>query len=99
MLLSLSLHSSTPLIPKVLKPTLSLIKSTTEPRSVTRADLFADVVDKTLLTGWMYAPSGLEGRPALIAISGAMQILCAELGLGIIRWLKVSDKLQFISIN
>lgn len=90
MLHSLSLHSSTPLIPTVLRPTIALINSTTQKASTQRAALTAELVDKTLVTGWMYAPSGIEGRPALIAISQAVEVLCEELGTGIIRWLKVN---------
>lgn len=81
---TLSLHASPPLT-HVLPAALSIVKHLDGHR---RADAYTDIVDKALVAGWAYAPSGAEGRAVLTDVAGTLETLCAELGTGIARWLK-----------
>lgn len=81
---SLSLHS-TPL-PHVLPITLTLVSHLEGKK---KADALSDIVDKALVSGWAYAPSGSEGREVLINVAATLETLCGVLGTGIARWLKV----------
>jgi hypothetical protein len=83
---TLELHANPPL-PHVLPATLRLIERTSDGES--KAKLFEEVVQKAIVSGWMYAPSGPEGRVVLINISREVEMLCGTLGIGIVRWLKV----------
>ncbi|TXT07512.1 hypothetical protein VHUM_03232 [Vanrija humicola] len=80
---SLSLHSEP--LPHVLPVTLDLVSHLDGKK---RADAYADIVDKALVSGWAYAPSGAEGRAVLISIAHTLETLCGVLGVGIARWLK-----------
>ncbi|WOO80090.1 uncharacterized protein LOC62_03G003601 [Vanrija pseudolonga] len=80
---SLSLHSAP--LPHVLPVTLSLVAHLD---SKARADALSDIVDKALVSGWAYAPSGAEGRAVLINVAATLETLCGVLGTGIARWLK-----------
>lgn len=84
---TLSLHANPPL-PHVLPLTLDLINRTTS--GSTRADRLAEIMEKGLVSGWTYAPPGLEGREVLINIAKMLETMCDVLQIGIIRWLKVS---------
>lgn len=84
---TMGLHASPPLV-GVLPVALKLIKRTTTGKEL--AEAFAEVVDKGIIQGWTYAPSGIEGRRVLISIAGDLELLCRELGVGMIRWIKVS---------
>lgn len=83
---TLQLHTNPPL-PQVLPTALRLIERTMEGKK--KADTLAEVVDKALLSGWIYAPSGTEGRPVLVHIAQELELMCDALGTGITRWLKV----------
>lgn len=83
---TLSLHPNPPL-PHVLPLALDLIDRTT--RGEQRADLLAEVMDKAILTGWLYAPSGPEGRAVLTQIARDLERMCEVIGWGILRWMKV----------
>ncbi|KAL1411796.1 hypothetical protein Q8F55_002763 [Vanrija albida] len=80
---SLSLHSAP--LPHVLPVTLALVAHLEGKK---QADAYADIVDKALVSGWAYAPSGAEGRAVLINIANTLETLCGVLGTGIARWLK-----------
>lgn len=90
---TLSLHANPPLR-HVLSLGLDLINRTTS--ASTRADRLAEIMEKGLVSGWIYAPPGLEGREVLINIAKMLEIMCDVLQTGIIRWLKVCPfKLSF----
>lgn len=84
---TLSLHANPPL-PHVLPLALKLISKTTE--GIKRAERLSEIMDKSLVRGWSYAPPGLEGRPVLINIAHQLDLMCEVMGTGIARWLKVS---------
>ena len=92
---TLSLHSSPPL-KGVLRVAVNLIKKSLQGKEL--AEAYTQVMEKGIINGWTYAPSGMEGRKVLITIAGDLELLCTELGDGIVRWLKVllitQDKLM-----
>jgi len=83
---TLSLHANPPL-PHVLPLALGLISKTTQ--GAKRADRLSEIMDKSVVRGWTYAPPGVEGRPVLINIAHQLDLMCGVLGTGIVRWLKV----------
>jgi hypothetical protein len=83
---TISLHPSPPL-EGVMDVAIRLIEMTTSGKE--RADVLADVVEKGIIQGWTYAPSGKEGRVVLIAIAKNLELLCAVFQEGIVRWIKV----------
>ncbi|ORY24077.1 hypothetical protein BCR39DRAFT_548038 [Naematelia encephala] len=94
---TLSLHPNPPL-PQALPAALSLIERTMSGQAM--ADRLAEIMDKAVLQGWMYAPSGNDGRAVLIHIAGMAETLCGVFGIGIARWLKtiipnLLDPLQY----
>jgi hypothetical protein len=84
---TLSLHSNPPL-PHVLPLALRLLSRTTHGEK--KAAILSEMVERAILQGWMYAPSGLEGRPVLTNIARDLENMCEAMGTGILRWLKVS---------
>jgi hypothetical protein len=83
---TLSLHANPPL-PHVLPLALNLISKTTQ--GVKRAERLSEIMDKSIVRGWTYAPPGIEGRPVLINIAHQLDLMCGVIGSGIVRWLKV----------
>jgi hypothetical protein len=81
------LHPSPPL-PHVLPAALRLIERTSE--GAKKAELLAEVMQKAIVSGWTYAPSGPEGRAVLVEIAKEVEKMCDVLGTGITRWLKAS---------
>ncbi|WVQ78801.1 hypothetical protein IAT38_000892 [Cryptococcus sp. DSM 104549] len=95
---TLSLHANPPL-KAVLPTTLKLIEQCVE-KGEKRARRYEDVMEKAFVQGWVYAPSGLEGRVVLVHISEELEVMCEVLGSGIVRWLKtiiphLLDPLQY----
>jgi hypothetical protein len=84
---TLSLLPNPPL-PHVLSLALDLVSMTTKGEK--RAARLSEIVDKSLVKGWTYAPPGIEGRPVLVNLAHQLELLCEILGTGIVRWLKVS---------
>jgi len=68
---------------------IKLIEMTTTGKA--RADSLGEVVEKGIIHGWTYAPSGKEGRAVLIAIARDLELLCTVFVQGIMRWIKVSQ--------
>jgi hypothetical protein len=89
---TLSLHANPPL-PHVLPLALSLISKTTE--GAKRAGRLSEIMDKSIVRGWTYAPPGLEGRPVLINVAHQLGLMCEVMGTGIVRWLKVGTTSPF----
>jgi hypothetical protein len=83
---TLSLHPNPPL-PHVLPLALDLVSMTTEGEK--QADRLSEIVDKSLVKGWTYAPPGIEGRPVLVNLAHQLELLSEVIGTGIVRWLKV----------
>lgn len=84
---TLSLHANPPL-KHVLPAALAIVHSLEGKK---KADAYSEIVDRALVAGWTYAPSGAEGRLVLIDIAANLETICKELGTGIARWLKVSS--------
>lgn len=84
---TLELNPSPPL-PHVLPATLRLIERTTD--GANKAEILAEVMQKAIVSGWTYAPSGPEGRGVLVEIAKEVEKMCDVLGTGIARWLKAS---------
>lgn len=55
-----------------------------------RMEKVEDVMEKGIIHGWTYSPSGEEGRLVGVKIARDLQAVIEYLGEGIIRWLKVS---------
>lgn len=85
---TLSLHANPPL-KHVLPVTLKLVERCT--KGAERADRYAEIMDKAVVQGWTYAPSGIEGRVVLVNIAEMVETLCSVLGTGMARWLKVCN--------
>ncbi|WWD16438.1 hypothetical protein CI109_100864 [Kwoniella shandongensis] len=83
---TLSLHSNPPL-KRILEITLKLVKRCTD-EGEKRTKRYEEIVDKALVQGWIYAPSGVEGRVVLVHIAEQTELICEVLGTGIVRWLK-----------
>jgi len=84
---TISLHPYPPL-EGVMDVAIRFIVSTTEDR--VRAEVLGEVVEKGIIQGWTYAPSGKEGRAVLVAIAKDLEKLCGVFEEGIVRWMKVS---------
>ena len=84
---TLSIHANPPL-EGAFEATLQLVNRTTKGKE--RADRIAEIMDKAILQGWMYAVSGKEGRQVLIEVARQLELMCKEIKAGIVRWLKVS---------
>ena len=94
---TLLLHSSPPL-KGVLATAVRLVELTKTGKD--KAEAFTEIMEKGIIHGWTYAPSGLPGRPVLISIAEDLILLCSTLGAGIVRWLKsiipnLLDPLQY----
>jgi hypothetical protein len=85
---TLSLHANPPL-PHVLPLALDLISKTTQ--GAKRAERLSEIMDKSIVRGWTYAPPGIEGRPVMINIAHQLDLMCGVMGTGIVRWLKVRN--------
>jgi len=83
---TMSLHPSPPLT-GVLSVAIRLIDMTTTGQA--RAEALADLMEKGIVHGWTYAPSGKEGRAVMILIARDLETMCGVLGEGIVRWMKV----------
>lgn len=94
---TLSLHAPNARNTRILGIALALIEKTCEAKH--RSDRLGDIVQKAIVDGWQYAPSGAEGRVVLIQISEQLEMLCNDqaLGEGIVRWLKVCLSPQGLS--
>jgi hypothetical protein len=84
---TLELHPSPPL-PHVMPATLRLIERNSG--GAKKAEILAEVMQKAIVSGWTYAPSGQEGRAVLVEIAKEVEQMCDVLGTGIARWLKAS---------
>ncbi len=91
---SISLHPSPPspsLLPIALPLLLThLLPKITSPTSSERAEIIAEAVEKGLINGWNYAPTGKAGEEGLRAVAEGVEVICQEVGMGVVRWLKVS---------
>lgn len=90
---SISLHPSPPdpiLLPTALDLLLNLLHSTTPSGSLERANAIAEAVQKGIINGWIFIPSGPQGIAGLTAVGDAVEMVCEEVGVGVVRWLKVS---------
>ena len=54
------------------------------------ADEIALSVEHGIKDGWQYAPSGLDGMEIMIEIGMAVELICEEIEVGVVRWLNVS---------
>lgn len=94
---TLSLHPNPPVY-KVLPITLHLIEYTNPPGRE-RTELYGNIMEKHFVQGWVYAPSGIEGKVVSIGLAEELIIMCDLLGPAIVRWLKViRSLLLFLSI-
>ena len=48
-----------------------------------------EAVEKGIINGWAYAKSGQEGVEALVGVAKAVGMVCREVDLGVIRWMRV----------
>lgn len=83
---TLSLHPNPPL-PHVLPLALSLTSQSTQ--GARRTERLSEIMDKSIVRGWTYAPPGIEGRPVLVNIAHQLDLMCDVMGTGVVRWLKV----------
>ncbi|WVF65858.1 hypothetical protein IAT40_000595 [Kwoniella sp. CBS 6097] len=83
---TLSLNSNPPLT-GVLDITLDLVNKCRE-EGEKRTKVLEEIMEKAIVQGWVYAPSGLEGREVLVNIAKMMERMCQVMGTGITRWLK-----------
>ncbi|OXG45980.1 hypothetical protein J010_05704 [Cryptococcus neoformans] len=83
---TLSLHPNPPVY-KVLPITLHLIEYTNPPGRE-RTELYGNIMEKHFVQGWVYAPSGIEGKVVSIGLAEELIIMCDLLGPAIVRWLK-----------
>ncbi|WWC68541.1 uncharacterized protein I206_102470 [Kwoniella pini CBS 10737] len=84
---TISLQSNPPL-KGILEITIKLIQKCNENYSKEMIDFYSEIIEKGIIQGWIYAPSGLEGRSILIHINEMLLVFCDLMGTGIIRWLK-----------
>ncbi|WVQ74708.1 hypothetical protein IAR50_004312 [Cryptococcus sp. DSM 104548] len=84
---SLALHPHPPL-PSILPITLRVLHHTTDSGSEERGKWIAEIMEKRFVDGWMYAKDGKEGRETLVNLAEELEVMCKELGTGIVRWLK-----------
>ncbi|WVR03749.1 hypothetical protein IAU60_000744 [Kwoniella sp. DSM 27419] len=83
---TLSLHSNPP--PEgVLDITLRFVTRCI-PEGEKRTAVYVDIMEKAVVQGWLYAPSGVEGRPVLIHVAQMLERMCDAMGTGVTRWLK-----------
>ncbi|GHJ84554.1 hypothetical protein NliqN6_0956 [Naganishia liquefaciens] len=47
-----------------------------------------EAVEKGVINGWAYAKSGQEGVEALVSVARAVEMVCREVDLGVIRWMR-----------
>jgi hypothetical protein len=90
---SISLHP-TPPEPGILVPSLEelfrLLGILHPEDSGEKAKHVEQAVERGLVNGWAYAKSGEEGAEALVGVAKGVEILCREIGVGVVRWLRVS---------
>lgn len=94
---TLSLHPNPPVY-KVLPITLHLIEHTNLPDQK-RTELYGEIMEKHFVQGWVYAPSGIEGKVVSVGLAKELIIMCDLLGPGIVRWLKVIRFLLLFSFH
>ena len=83
---TMSIHANPPVY-NALSTAMRVVNLVTNGK--TTAERYAEVMEKGIIQGWIYAPSGKEGRPVLINIAKQVESMCQVLGPGIVRWLKV----------
>lgn len=78
---------------KTMRVTLELVYRMTEAqgRGRERGELVQEIMDKGIIQGWIYAPSGKEGRQAGIKIARDLEVFTGFVKEGVLRWLKVSS--------
>lgn len=94
---SISLHPSPPsppLLTVALPVLFRLLRLTLPMESATRAVAIAKAVDNGMINGWLYAPHGIQGKTGILEVAKAVEILCGEVGCGVLRWFKVSGTLM-----
>lgn len=95
---TLSLHSNPPLT-GVLEITLRLVTRVTEKGSEERSKVYTEIMERAIVQGWTYAPSGIEERAVLVDIARNVKVMCDVLGTGIARWLKVCPSSSIVHEN
>lgn len=51
-------------------------------------------MENGIVGGWQYAPSGMDGLEMLLEVGAAVEFMVEKLGVGIVRWLKVSAEMR-----
>jgi hypothetical protein len=90
---SISLHPTPPNPPVLvhgLTTLFRLLSLIRDPTSEDYANEVALAVDQGIKDGWQYAPSGMDGIEMMVEIGMGVELVCKEIGLGIVRWLNVS---------
>ncbi|OCF75075.1 hypothetical protein I204_03924 [Kwoniella mangroviensis CBS 8886] len=80
--------SSNPPLKGLLQITLKVIQKCTETQSQKRTEHYSEIVEKGIIQGWTYAPSGIEGREVLMNFNEMLEGMMEVMGTGIVRWLK-----------
>lgn len=91
---SISLHPSPPNPPILVHSLVTLFKLLPlihDPSTVDYANEIALAVEHGIKDGWQYAPSGIDGMEIIVEIGMAVELICREVDIGVIRWLNVSD--------
>jgi hypothetical protein len=93
---SISLHT-TPPEPLLLEPSFSQLFQllhTLYPEGQGKEEEVAknveQAVERGIINGWAYSQSGRDGVESSIGVARAVELVCRESGLGVIRWMKVS---------
>lgn len=93
---SISLHPTHP-EPGILVPSLAalfhllgILYPDGGGREAEAAKHVEQAVESGLVNGWAYAKSGAEGAEALVGIARGVDMLCREISVGVVRWLRVS---------
>lgn len=90
---SISLHPTPPNPPVLvhgLTTLFRLLPLVRDPTSEEYANEVASAVNQGIKDGWQYAPSGMDGIEMMVEIGMGVELVCKEIGLGVIRWLNVS---------
>ncbi|WVW80226.1 hypothetical protein I302_102204 [Kwoniella bestiolae CBS 10118] len=80
--------SSNPPLKGLLGTSLKVVERCTEPGTRQRTIYYSEIVEKGIIQGWTYAPSGIEGRGVLMNINEMVEEMSEVMGSGILRWLK-----------
>lgn len=93
---SISLHTTAP-EPLLLEPSLKQLFQllhTLYPEGQGKEEEVAknieQAVERGIINGWAYSKSGKEGVESSIGVARAVELVCRESELGVIRWMKVS---------